>query len=80
MVSSIRGALISLLVVLFLPGQCCLLSTCPQLQDSAAAIDRAAPILIGEHHTPGVSVALAEAGKIAWTGCFEVGQKATPHR
>ena len=78
MVSSIRGALISLLVVLFLPGSAAFCQLARNWLDSAAAIDRAAPILIGEHHTPGVSVALVEAGKFVWTGCYGIRAEGDP--
>ena len=74
--SSIRSFLI--LTVLLLPSSTAFCQRARNWQESAAAIDRAAPILMGEHHTPGVSVALVEAGKIAWTGCYGIRAEGDP--
>lgn len=80
MVSSLRRFLISLAAVLLLPGSPAFCQSAPAWRDSAAVIDRVAPILMREHHTPGVSVALVDAGKIAWTGCYGVPAEGDPSR
>lgn len=78
MVSSIRRFLVCLLAVLLLPCGTVFCQRPRAWQASAAAIDQAAPVLMREHHTPGVSVALVDAGRIAWTGCYGVQAKGDP--
>ena len=59
------------------PVQC---QDTPVCSATAAVFDRTTPVLMKEHHTPGVSAALVDDGKIVWAGCYGVGDAGSPTR
>lgn len=49
----------------------------PAWKATAERIDAVTPALMQEHHTPGVSIALIDSGKIVWQQCYGVKQAGT---